>query len=162
MENLQDLTSLILRPGTFAISVAVVILTFFAKRIVELALPQWKATTVLTDTPSPDPKELLKAHTYKSRPAMWWNEVILYAIPVTFGALIGLMRSEFLHGPANAELGARIMWSAGVGWFSSFFYTILRRVLLQKTGVDIKPGGASIAPVIPSVVEDNVSTPGDS
>ena len=153
MHDFSELISLVLRPGTFAIAVAVVILTFFTKRIVEIALPQWKAKKVLSDTPSADSKEMMKAHTYSTKPALWWNEVILYAVPVTFGALLGLMDSKFMHGSANGELGARIMWSSGVGWFSSFFYKVLRKVLLQKTGVDIKPGG-SIAPTLEASTPD--------
>lgn len=142
MEDLNELVTLVLRPGTFALAVAVVILTFFTKRIVEITLPRWKAGKGVGD--GPGEKELIKVRRYTNKMALWWNEVIVYAIPVTYGALIGLMNSEFLHGSANAEVGARVMWGMAIGWFSSFFYKVLRRAILKKTGVDIKPG--SIAP----------------
>jgi hypothetical protein len=44
-----------------------------------------------------------------------------------------------LHGDIK-DLGGRLLFQGGVGWFASFMYKVLRKVILKKTGVDIQPG----------------------
>lgn len=126
---MEEITTQILRPGTFAVAVAVVILTFFIRRIVETVWPSLKKAA---DANAPE-------LTYLTKVSMWWNTVILYAIPVTVGASTSFIASDFLHGDIT-DFGGRLLFQAGVGWFASFMYKILRKVVLQKTGVDIKPG----------------------
>lgn len=125
---MEEITTQILRPGTFAVAVAVVVLTFFIRRIVETAHPIWKKGV----------NENAPGATYLTRMAMWWNTVILYAIPVLLGASTAFMNSEFLHGGIS-DFGGRLLFQGGVGWFASFLYKVLRKVILNKTGVDIKP-----------------------
>jgi len=129
---MEEITSQILRPGTFAVAVAVVILTFFLRRIIETVWP------VLQKGSEPNEKGL----TYLTPMAMWWNTVILYAIPVLLGAGAACINSDFLHGDIK-DFGGRLLFQAGVGWFASFMYKVLRKVILKKTGVDIQPGPIS-------------------
>ena len=63
--------------GTLYLGIAVVITTFFVRRIVEQAAPSLKKAA-----PENDPKL-----TYKTKLAEWWNGVILYALPVIAGIL---------------------------------------------------------------------------
>lgn len=126
---MEEITSQILRPGTFAVAVAVVILTFFIRRVVETVRPDLKKQADAND----------KEVTYLTKLAMWWNTVILYAIPVLLGAAAGCINSDFLHGDIK-DFGGRLLFQAGVGWFASFMYKILRKLILKKTGVDIQPG----------------------
>lgn len=119
---MEEITSQILRPGTFAVAVAVVVLTFFVRRIVE---------TIRPDLKNEEP--------YKTALAKWWNSVILYAIPVVFGACSAFINSDFLHGDIK-DFGGRLLFQGGVGWFASFMYKVLRKLVLKKTGVDIQPG----------------------
>ncbi len=120
---MEEITSQVLRPGTFAIAVAVVIATFFIRRIVEILLPRLKHKDDVS---------------YETKAQMWWNSVILYAIPVLLGCAAAAVKSEWLFGDID-KVGAKVMFGGGVGWFSSFLYKIFRKVILQKTGVDIQP-----------------------
>jgi len=126
---MEQITSQVLRPGTFAVGVAVVILTFFIRRIVETVWPVLKKQAGGNE-PGP---------TYLTRFSMWWNTVILYAIPVVLGASAAFIHSDFLHGDIK-DFGGRLLFQAGVGWFSSFMYKVLRKVILNRTGVDAQPG----------------------
>lgn len=122
--QILDITSQIMRPGTFAMAVAVFIATFFTRRVVELLVPLLK-----------HPKDAAK---YSSKLSLWWNGVILYAIPVVFGGLFSLSKSVWLFGEIDT-FGSKMMFGAGVGWFASFLYKIFRKLILQKTGVEL-PG----------------------
>ncbi len=126
---MEEITGQVLRPGTFAVAVAVVVLTFFIRRIVETVRPELKKQADAND----------KEPTYLTSMARWWNTVILYAIPVTLGACAAFINSDFLHGDIK-DLGGRLLFQGGVGWFASFMYKVLRKVILKKTGVDIQPG----------------------
>lgn len=132
---MEQILAQVLRPGTFVVAVAVVIATFFIKRIAELTHPKLKKTKQVGG----EGKEVIRATAYANKLSLWWNEVILYAIPVLVGALFALSSSEFLFGDIDT-VGGKAMFSAGVGWFSGFFYKIFRKLVLKKTGVDIKPG----------------------
>lgn len=134
---MEEILSQVLRPGTFAIAVAIVIATFFTKRIAELAYPKLRTSSKGVIVGSD--KEVVRETTYPNKLSMWWNEVVLYAIPVLFGALFALSKSDFLYGGIDS-FGGKVLFSAGVGWFSSFFYKIFRKLVLKKTGVDIQPG----------------------
>lgn len=131
----------LMRPGTLVVAVAVVILTFFTKKVSETAWPSLKKRAT----------EMEAAPMYMTMFAMWWNEVILYAIPVVFGAAFGLVRSEFLHGTI-VDLGGRLAFCAGTGWFSGLLYKGVRKAIMQKTGIDIHPNG-SITPPAPVHVD---------
>lgn len=126
---MEEIASQILRPGTFAVAVAVFIVTWFTRRVVETVWPDLRKNG----------DENAVSITYVTPFARWWNTVILYAIPVTLGGLIGVIPSDFLHGDIK-DVGGRILFQAGVGWFASFLYKVMRKVILKKTGVDIKPG----------------------
>jgi hypothetical protein len=115
-----------LQTGTLVLAFAVFIATFFVRRIVETAVPNLAKKT--------------DKGNYSSKFAMWWNQVILYAIPVTIGALIGLMNIPFLFGDQIQTMGGRCFFGAVVGWFSSFMYKIFRRVLAKNVDVE-EPGG---------------------
>jgi mannose/fructose/N-acetylgalactosamine-specific phosphotransferase system component IIC len=140
---MEEITTQLLRPGTFAVAVAVVVVTFFLRRIVETLWP-----TLKKQAPETAPEV-----TYLSNVAMWWNTVVLYAVPVLLGVLIGLINSDFLHGDIK-DVGGRILFQAGVGWFAGFLYKILRKIILKKTGVDIQPspasGDADVTPTEPA------------
>jgi len=81
---MEEITSQILRPGTFAIAVAVFIATFFTRRVVEILRPTWKNSKGTAP--------------YTGKMQMWWNSVIIYAVPVVFGMLFSLSKSVWLFG----------------------------------------------------------------
>lgn len=122
-----------LRPGTFVVVMMANIITFFIARIVHVALPWWKAKKQI----GVEGKEVVKVKRYKTKLAEWWNEVLLPMVPVLVGAGIGLVRSEFLWGPANSEPSVCMMIGAGLGWLAERLYKVLLKLISKNTGVDI-------------------------
>jgi hypothetical protein len=115
--------------GTLYLGVAVVIVTFFARRIVELAAPSLKKQADEND----------EKPTYKTKMAEWWNGVILYAIPVVAGILGAVFWRSYFCADVESLKDAG-MFGAIVGWFSSFLYKVIRKTLKKKTGIDPIPG----------------------
>lgn len=135
---MQSFVDHLLSPATAYLTVMVIIGTFFARRIVETAMPNLKK-----QSDANDPKQ-----TYKTTFSRWWNEVILYAIPPGLGALSGLMEIALIHGEGDASIGSmssRVIYGLVVGWFSSFLYKLLKKMAKKATGVDL-PSASSPPP----------------
>ena len=132
-----DIIELLTRPGTYVLAVAIFIFTFLLKRVVETAAPWLKKQH---DENSPKV-------TYLTTGARWWNEVILYLLPVTLGVLAGaLLKSEFFFDGIG-DKGGRLGFGGGVGWFSGLLYKILKKLIRQKFGLELTPStGDSDAP----------------
>lgn len=124
---MEEFTSHIIRPGTVAIAIAVFIATFFTRRVVENLAPSLAQGT--------------SSASYSSRMQLWWNSVILYAIPVMYGCLMALSKSVWLFGQIDTA-GGKVLFGGGVGWFASFLYKIVRKAVMVKVGVDILPDEA--------------------
>ena len=124
----MDILDLLTRSGTYVLAVAVFVLTFFTRKIVELVWPSLKKQA---DANSVNPS-------YLTSLSRWWNEVILYALPVVFGALSALSSSEFLF--EGIDGGAKVLYGCGVGWFSGFLYKALKKAVANKVNVDELPG----------------------
>lgn len=120
----MDILDLLTRSGTYVLAIAVFVLTFFTRKIVEIS---WPSLRKQADANSPD-------LTYLTSASRWWNEVILYAIPVAYGGAACVVQSAFLF--EGIDGGAKFMYGAGVGWFSSFLYKALKKAIKNK--VDIK------------------------
>lgn len=120
----MDILDLLTRSGTYVLAIVVFILTFFTRKVVELVWPSLKKQA---DANSPLP-------TYLTKMSRWWNEVILYAVPVVYGACAPVATSEFLFGGIDG--GAKLMYGAGVGWFSSFLYKALKKAISNKAGIE--------------------------
>jgi hypothetical protein len=122
---------LFLRFEPYLLGLAVFILTFFIRRIVETAIPSAKKMK--------DENE--DGLTYTTKFAVWWNSVILYAIPVVLGSILGWMAVQYDWAEfalATTHVGG-LAYGAGVGWFSSFFYKVIHKTLKAKTGIDPTP-----------------------
>lgn len=118
----MDILELLTRSGTYVLAVSVFVATFFTRRGVEILWPSLKKQA---DANAP-------AVTYPTPMSRWWNEVILYAIPVVFGVLASFSNSSFLF--ENMDGTARALFGGGVGWFSSFLYKMVKRGIKQKMG----------------------------
>ena len=116
-----------LQPGTLALAVAVFILTFLIRRVVETAVP-----TLKKQSDENHPKV-----TYATGFARWYQQVILYAIPVAVGTCLGALQIQYVTPSEVSTVGGGMVFGAVVGWFSSFLYKIVRRALVQKAGVDV-------------------------
>ena len=123
-----DIVGLLTRPGTYVLGVALFVAVFLVRRVVETAVPTLKKQA------DPNSPRL----TYLTTFSRWWNEVILYVLPVVLGAGCGLIKSDFFFAGIG-DKGGRLIFGAMVGWFSSFLYKLLRKVVKQKMGVDLVP-----------------------
>jgi len=121
---MEEVTSQVARAGTMAIAVAVFVVTFFTRRVIEILVPSLRQGTTTT--------------VYSTRLQLWWNSVILYAIPVLYGSLAAFIKSDWLFGQIDT-IGGKILFGGGVGWFASFLYKVFRKAVLAKVGVDILP-----------------------
>jgi len=123
---MEQLYEQLVRRETLILAFVIVIATFFVRRIVETAVPSCKGK---------------KDGAYKTKFGLWWNSVILYAIPVVLGIGVAIwaFSASVLPGDFKTTAGAG-MWGAIVGWCSSFGYKVVRKFLKSKTGVDLIPG----------------------
>ena len=72
---------------------------------------------------------------YSNKFSEWWNDVILYALPIVLGVLIGgLAKQTFWPEFAPTRLGG-IFYGAIAGWASGFVYRIVKK-LLSGSGSD--------------------------
>lgn len=127
-----DIVGLLTRPGTYVLGLFVFILTFFTRKVIEGINPSLKKAA---DENSPK-------FTYLTTAARWWNEVVLYALPVVYGMASALLKSDFFFADIG-DRGGKIAFGGVVGWFASFLYKLLRKVIKQKLGVDIVPTPAT-------------------
>jgi len=124
---MDDAVSQFLTKGTAIIAIVVVILNFFIKRIVEITWPK-----LIPIGGAMDSKPM-----YSGKPAMWWNEIGLYALPVFIGCMIGrFVKEPFLFGAIGTVVG-RVFYAGVVGWFADFLYTVIQKALYRSTGVKL-------------------------
>lgn len=123
---MDQIVQQLLSTGTVVLACAVFIATFFVRRIVETAVPKLAKKA--------DENE--KGATYETAFARWWNQVILYAIPVVFGALVGIANIPYVFGEEITTMPGRCLYGGVVGWFASFFYKLLRKALVKHVGVE--------------------------
>lgn len=119
----MDILDLLTRPGTYILGLAVYVLTFFTRKVVQLIWPGLKKQA---DANSPDV-------TYLTNASRWWNEVVLYAVPVVWGGIAAMVNSTFLF--EGIDEGARVMFGVGVGWCSGFLYKALKKAIYGKLGI---------------------------
>lgn len=119
----MDILELLTRPGTYVLGIAVYVLTFFTRKVVQLEWPSLKKQADANDPQI----------TYLTPMSRWWNEVILYAIPVAYGGAACIVQSTFLF--EGIDGGAKFMYGAGVGWFSSFLYKAIKKAISNKMGI---------------------------
>lgn len=137
---MESAISQFLTIGTAIIAVVVVIIGFFIQRLVEIWWPNLKKSA----------NELEHKPMYKSKVALYWNEIALYALPVMIGATIGwLVKEPYIFGTI-ATTGGRIFYAAVVGWFADFIYTAIQKALQKATGVSLPSPDNSIPPVDPN------------
>lgn len=123
-----DILALLTRPGTYVLAVIIFVVVFFIRRVVENIWPWLKKQH---DENSPK-------ITYLNARARWWNTVILAAMPVAFGALSSLTKSDFFFDGIG-DKGGRIAFGGCVGWFAGFLYQGLKSLVKQKMGLTINP-----------------------
>lgn len=133
-----------LSAGTLVLVLSIIILTFFIRRIIETAFPHVKKQA---DENSPK-------ITYLTTTARWYQQVILYAIPVVVGGCLGILDVPYLFSIEGlTTTGSKVFFGGVSGWMSSFVYKVFRQVLKKKTGVDLP------SVTVPPPSEDGVLPP---
>lgn len=125
----MDLTQF-LTPGALAIAIGAFIATFFVRKLVEGFFPWLKHNGTAA---------------YRTKWQMWWNEVILYAIPVVFGMLVACSHSKWLFGVIDTYAG-RASFGGVLGWFGDFLYECVKRALVKQLGITIPDPAAPPEP----------------
>lgn len=142
---MDALYSTLASKGTVILAIIVVIIGFFFKRIVETIWPQLRAVA----------NEMDHKPMYSCKAALWWNQIVLYALPVVIGGLLGLINSPLLFGDLKAARD-RILYAAVVGWFSDFLYEVFQKTVQKSTGVSLPgPADATVASIHPPVNPGN-------
>lgn len=134
----MDIVALFTGPGPYVLGIGIFILTFFTRRVVELGYPKLRKQADAN----------LPKITYLTPLSRWWNEFLLYLIPVVYGCLAGLSSSEFLF-TGIPDPFAKILFGGGVGWFASTLYKLVRRLMIQKAGLDPLPESLPPEPMPP-------------
>jgi hypothetical protein len=127
---MDEVASQILSYRTLILMVANLIGTFFVRRIVETAFPKVKQA-------APETK---LAVSYTNAWSVWWNQVILYAIPVLIGIGLAVSVTDWMpaeEGMLPISKAGLVIYGGITGWFSGFGYKVVRKVLKQKTGIDL-------------------------
>jgi len=94
------------------------LLTLVVRRIVETAQPH------------------LKEKPYKTSFSRWWNQVILYLIPLIFGAVLALLLKGTSLIPAWVDsYRTASVYGVVLGSMSSMMYKVLKMLFLRKAGV---------------------------
>jgi prepilin signal peptidase PulO-like enzyme (type II secretory pathway) len=94
---------------TLVFALACWILTFFTRRIAEMARPGLKENR-------------------------WWTQVILYAIPVFWGGSSASLATMYPFPEGISSFSARLFFGVVVGFFSGFMYKVVKKVVLKKVG----------------------------
>lgn len=125
---MDDVVSQLVSYRSLILMVVVLIGTFFIRRIAELAFPKLKQAA----------PETALAVSYTNPWSVWWNQVILYAIPVILGAVLALSITDWTpEGMPQISKPGLALYGVLLGWFASFGYKVLRKAFKQKTGIDL-------------------------
>jgi hypothetical protein len=107
---------------TLIFGLACWILTFFTRRVVETAVPSLKKAADANQ----------EGKTYKTTFARWWNEAVLYSIPVLWGGLSASLATMYPFPAGITSFSARLFFGIVVGFFSGFIYKILKKIIFKK------------------------------
>jgi len=107
---------------TLVFALACWILTFLTRRIVETAVPSAKKALDVNKGETP----------YKTTFARWWNEVLLYVIPVAWGGTSASIATFYPFPEGIESFSARLFFGVVIGFFSGFLYKVLKKVILKK------------------------------
>jgi len=113
MNSLSDIIWLVL------FGAACYVVTLLIRKVVETAQPH------------------LKKKPYVTVFSSWWNQVILYAIPITTGAILAcsLKGTSVVPSEVDSFPGA-LMYGVVLGSLSSILYKVLKMLIIKKGGVE--------------------------
>lgn len=112
------------------------ILTLLTRRVFELAFPHLKKRAEAMD-PLP---------MYWSKLSLIWNELVLDFLPMVWGGVVASLATMYPF-PANiSSLSGRFFFGIVVGFFSSFVYKIVKKIIFTKIGASSEADLPSSSP----------------
>ena len=83
------------------------------------------------------------------RSAYWWNDFLLYFLPILFGGFFSILirrfGSEIVPSSIKSDVDTAI-WGSIAGGLSGFAYTIGRKILKQRLSSILKDSSQGDAP----------------
>lgn len=140
---MDEAVSHLLSTGAMMMGLVSFIGTFILRRVVETAVPSAKKKADANEN----------GISYETVFARWWNEVFLYVLPAAVGGSVGFANIPYIFAGMGIETwGGRVTFGIVMGFFSGFFYKVVRKALKAATGVDITPtrGGSVASPQPPA------------
>lgn len=122
---MDDALSQFLGFHTLVFALACFILTSITRHVVETAVP----AVVAKKTQAQEASTV-----YGSSLSVWWNQVILYVLPVFWGATAALVAKMYPFPPGIQATSGRIFFGIVVGFFSGFLFKVVKKALLGKVG----------------------------
>lgn len=123
------------RPGIVVLIVTFVWTTYVVRSILETAMPRLKQSA--TGLP-----------TVWVLANLWWNKVVLEALPMLLAVLISWSDNEFLFGSIKTYQ-TRFLFAAAVAYVSAIVFKVGKLVIARHFGVKISGDGTAA-----EVVED--------
>lgn len=122
---------------------AIIGTTWIIRRVAETAFPALRKNA---DANHPDV-------TYATAWSRWWNEVILYLIPMGVGLSSAVNRIAIFHGDDAVFEGiaSRAVYGFVLAFMSGTLYKVLNKAFKARTGMNL-PGAASSPPPPPEEV----------
>lgn len=99
--------------------------TFLIRRIVETTWPSLKKAA----------SEMAEAATYKTSMACWWNQVILYFVPVVLGATASTLATMYPFPAGIQSVSGRLFFGIVVGFFSGFLFKVVKPIFVRIFGL---------------------------
>jgi hypothetical protein len=128
---MEDLTTIIFGWHTIGIALIAYICTAVTRRIVET---QWPVLKKQAD-------ELASLATYASNVAKWYQQVVLYLMPLVYGSLTGLAAKSYPWPNGIHGWSSRVALGVICGFFSGYVYKLVTRMFGQKVGLDVSQWG---------------------
>lgn len=116
-------------------------LTLITRRIVETAWPSVRSSVIPSEeavkgTELKDERTVGATEIFHTAFARWWNQVILYVLPVFYGAvgMLLIRGSKFYPEPFRHWVVCIFVGSA-CGFFSGLMVKVLKKIFLDKMGI---------------------------
>lgn len=107
---------------TLVFGLACYILTQFTRRVVETRWPHLRKGA---------DENSIQA-TYSTEMSRWWNQVILYALPVLYGAACAVLAFKYPFPEGMQSFSGRLFFGIVIGFFSGFLFKFVKRALAKK------------------------------
>jgi len=134
---MSEIQEHLLRMGALALVMMTVAATFFTRRIVEGIWPHLKKSESLIKGDESGESPRVRTLTYDNPMARWWNEAILYAVPLVYGFAWSFVDLEFLYGKIEGY-GGRLFFALSLAWASTFLWKVIKKAVPKLFGVTVE------------------------